>query len=258
MMINLKKKELKKMKKSKTKKLILAITVGVLLLGFLPVAAASGNVTKRPIEHWAVNNWGIGGWGTITPTEYLEAYPDWWMYGLEEYEYSGHIIEKRLKDGSFLITVNLNVKDIGVVIFKEIVPPDPEEDPYMELVLQGYANFKYQFVCHLYADIPGNDFVPYWGDWIWIEPGTRSSGFEIPWWIQMFFFGDIIGAQVISQHGVLAGKGECTGAGGYEAGPATFIINQRGLFFGREHPQTNPVDPFWGFWPVESIEIHQN
>lgn len=243
------------MNKSKTKKLALLTTVVIFVLCFIPAVQAAKGSYKRPIEDWAVNNWSVGGWATETPTEYLEVYPDWWMDGFEEYEYSGHVIEKRLKDGSFLLTVNLIVKDIQVVIFKEVVPPLPQE-PYMVTVLEGRANFNYQFVAHLDVDIPGDDFVPYYGDWIWIDPGTRFSGFEIPWWLQMFFFGDIIGAQVLTSHGVLAGQGECTGEGGYEAGPATFIVNQRGMG-NKDFPLDHPVMEPWGFWPVELIEIHQ-
>jgi hypothetical protein len=230
----------------KRNRIFLAITVGVLLLGFVPSVQAGKGSYNRPIEDWAVNNPYMGGWGQdMDNGVFREVYPDWWMYGYEEYEYSGHVIEKRLKDGSFLLTVNLNVKDIMVWIFDDGA-----------LVLVGRASFKYQFVCHLDAYIPGGLIFTQEGPML-IDPATRTDIDIIPWWATMYFTGDAFGAQVLSTHGVLAGEGECTGLGGYEAGPATFIVNQRAMGnkdFKLEHPKYYGI---YGFWPAELMEIHQ-
>ncbi|KKK42168.1 MAG: hypothetical protein Lokiarch_36880 [Candidatus Lokiarchaeum sp. GC14_75] len=113
-------------------------------------------------------------------------------------------------------------------------------------------------------NIPGG-FKEYW--WvplsIWVEPGVRSHDIIdgvnypiIPWWVDIYYFSDIIGAQLISTHDVVTGKGECTGISGFEPGPATFIVNQLGFInkdFKPNHPNTYPGE----FWPVEIISIHQ-
>ena len=51
------------MNKSKTKKLALLVTLGILLLGFIPAVAASGKVTKRPLDDWLDPNYDFFDWG---------------------------------------------------------------------------------------------------------------------------------------------------------------------------------------------------
>ena len=234
------------MNKSKTKKLVLLTTVAILVLCFIPAVQAAKSSYKRPLLDWSVNNRSLGGWGSDTKI----VYPDLWIGGVEEYEYSGHIIQKILKDGSFLLTVNLVVKDIWVEIY----------DSEMVLLLVGRANLNYQFVAILDDYIPGGTKHYMFMDppqHVPVAAGPRGFWDELPWWLDMNFYGGIMGTQVLMGHVVMAGEGECTGEGGYEVGPATFNVNQVGMYkdFKPEHPKFYGVE---GFWPVELIEIHQS
>ena len=101
------------MKNSRKSQLLVVSIVGILAFSFLPTAqgwrSRKTNVTIRPIDDWVQNNpFGIGvPWETVYVGDDGKG-NNYWMF-IDSlfgaftgtlYEYSGHIKEKVLRDGS--------------------------------------------------------------------------------------------------------------------------------------------------------------
>ena len=169
-MIDLKKNEMKKMKK---KHAILAITIGALLLGFIPAVAANGKVVERPLDDWLDTNYAAFPWG---PEEnwafgdFASPYTNlvckmglpWPLAGFGPfvndmiYENSlvvgdtiieGKIKERELNDGTALVTLQLDVKNApcSVYDFNDFILYCLGYAPYPQAVLgdgiDGYIDY---------------------------------------------------------------------------------------------------------------------
>ncbi len=120
------------MKRSRKTQLLIVAIVGIFVFSFLPAVQGKPSrrteVNIRPIDDWVINSpFGIG-----VPWECTYVGGDgkgnnYWMwpdslfeiFQLEptEYEYSGHVKEKVLRDGPIEITVKLFVKDIYLEVY---------------------------------------------------------------------------------------------------------------------------------------------
>jgi hypothetical protein len=163
-----------------------------------------------------------------------------------DYYYEGHIIEKKDATG-FMISVKLHVYDLFVGILGD--------DDF--IVFPGFADINFQIKFHLDFEIPGG-YIPWWGGYF-VEPGIRDHGCLLPFIGEIFYFGDIYGAELVSIHLLVTGMGEITEYGeslGYNPGTASFTVNDVELV----KPQLLPDHPnMYGeiLVPVENIIISQ-
>lgn len=250
------------MKKNRT---ILVITFGIFFLGFIPAVAASGRVTKRPLDDWLDPNyefffWGEDNWGFadfFSPYSGLVVkmgFP-WpkagfgpWVNDLL-YETSlvvgetiieGHITERELNDGQALITLHLDVTNAPLTVYDFFEFLDycfgvtDEVQPILGAEGDGYIDYK--VVCKIIIPEPGDDLPTVWGIWDnYISVNIHGIGYG-----------------TLTEHAVELGFAETAGATGM------LKLHQIALFkpdFKPEHPK---YDADWGdFWPVETIEIFE-
>jgi len=179
----------------KKNKIILAITIGMLLAGFIP--AAQAKTTQRPIEDWLhaqwdyfydlfgydVNNYGFSDF--LSSDSWLIAKMGWpWPYpdlpnfldenGLVEGEttYKGHITERVTDGGKVLVTVQLSMFNAPLTVFdwaefSGYVFAEGNRPPAILGAYQdGYIDYKltYQF----YMDELGQPLPQptYWGNFV--------------------------------------------------------------------------------------------
>ena len=128
------------MKNSRKTQLLIVTLVGIFIFSLLPTAlgcpSRKTDVNFRPIDDWVQNSpFGIGvPWectyvGDDGMGNNYWAWPDS-LDGLftgDEYEYSGHVKEKVMPDGSIEITVMLFVQDIYIELYDALY--DDDGDP---------------------------------------------------------------------------------------------------------------------------------
>ncbi len=278
MIISKFRKKWKRMKKSITTKLIVLAFVGICVFSFLPAVQGCRkriDVNIRPIDDWVVNNpFGIG-----VPWETAYVGGDgkgnnYWMwpdslfgaFQLEptEYEYSGHVKEKVLHDGSIEITVYLFVKDISIEIYDALY--DDNGDPIWsmeyfgdsgDILMYGFMNYFFRLEFTLDAEYEG--FAP-WG----IPPGTREAGCMLPYFDAISYIPEEMGIHLKSL--MLIGGGD---AYTYEPGwrwpapgepspyPEWPVLDggTAKVFFMHCAQFDDPIGggyPGWGYWPFGS------
>ena len=175
------------MKNSRKTQLLIVAVVGILVFSFLPTAqgwrSRRTKVNIRPIEDWLDNNpYGAGAYymtGYVGGDRNDNYYWTWFfavteLFEGEAFEYSGHVKEKVLRDGSIEITVKLRVKDMVVELYENNATGEPIWDfAYMgQEVFSGRIDYYFQIKFTLdahYVGIPG-----------WIEPGDRVAGCVLP------------------------------------------------------------------------------
>lgn len=142
--------ELKKMKRLKIKRLVLAVIVITVILSFIPAAAANREKRKttiRPIEDWLAavpaGNPPLGGmpyWdeglGVWTLLDDLSPIPHW--DSPMNYDPKGFVLERELKDNTLLVSVNMHIKGVPFYILT-LAPSIPEAIP----IFSGVMDFIY-------------------------------------------------------------------------------------------------------------------
>jgi len=166
-------------------KLVLLVLIGVMVLSFIPSAAAFWPWQPRcscyrPIEDVAVNGY-LGGFGDPA-TDNVIRFNFWWL----DYEYTGFIYEQHLADGSFKLSITLEMH--GTYVLGTQWSTGQE-------IFHGHGDFVWDYVIILHEEIPGGWMYWSWGD-EWVEPGIRTCGSEIPSLIAIFIYSDIIGAEI--------------------------------------------------------------
>jgi hypothetical protein len=262
-MINLKKKaEKKKMKK---KHAILAITLGALLLGFIPAVVANGKVVERPLDDWLDANYAAFPWGEenwafsdfVSPYTWLVAkmgfpfpkagigpfvndmvYENSLVVG--DTIISGKVKERELDTGEALITLHLDVKNAPLTVYDiyEFLfycrGWAPEPQAVLGEGIDGYIDYK----------VLVKFIIP--------EPGAPLPDCFAIYdnYISVNIHG--IGYGTLTEHAVELGFAENAGAMGM------LKLHQIALFkpdFKEDHPK---YDPFYGdLWPVETVEIFE-
>ena len=246
---------------------ILLFTLGILILGFIPVVAASGNTTKRPISDWLDPNysefsWGENNWAFVdfgAPDNNLAAkmgYP-WPKAGfgpfindmvyenglvIGETIIKGEIIERALDDGTAMITMLLDVKNAPLTIYDYTefilycvgVPGFDTPQAILGAGEDGYIDYKVVF--KFINDYPGAPMPTAFTMWDnYISVNIHGIGFG-----------------TLTEHAVEMGFAETAGTLGM------LKIHQIALFkpdLKDDHPN---YDPSYGdLWPVESIQIFE-
>jgi len=205
--------DLKKMNKSKTKKLALLTTVVILVVCFVPVVQGKQpSISTRPIEDWFANNPFGGSVGYGDPDSMLgQICLGWVEYDAESYE--GIIIESLRTDQSLHFSIHISVIGMPMTIrnFNAIGTPG-------EWIFVGVMDFTYTAEFILGKKIPGGPlldnvydedgivFVPdnkgeprplivqSYGE---IDKGKREPGAELPvWWI-LYFYQHVVGGHFV-------------------------------------------------------------
>ncbi len=270
------KKKWKRMKKLLTTQLIVLAFVGICVFSFLPAVQGcrrKQHVNIRPIDDWVINNpFGVGvPWETAYGGGDGKGKDYWmWLDSLDgvftgnQYEYSGHVKEKVLLDGSIEITVYLFVKDIYVELYNAAY--DDNGDPLWtmeyfgdcgDLHSFGYADYFFRLEFTLDAEYEG--YEP-WG----IPAGTREAGCMLPYFDAISYIPEEIGAHLKSL--MLLGAGDLYT---YETGwkwpapdepwPDDAILDggTAKIFFLECAEFDDPIGggyPGWGYWPFGSSE----
>jgi hypothetical protein len=265
------------MKNSRKTQLLTIAVVGILVLSFLPTAqgwrSRKTNVTIRPIDDWVQNNpFGIGvPWETVYVGDDGKG-NNYWMF-IDSlfgaftgslYEYSGHVKEKVLHDGSIEITVILFVEDIYVELYDALY--DENDDPIWsmnyfgnsgDLHSFGYADYFFRMEFTLDAEYDGYEL------W-YIPPGTREAGCMLPYFDAISYIPEEMGIHLTSL--MLIGMGNIYT---YEPGwrwPAPGEPFPEGaeldggtakVFFLHKAEFDDPIGggfgpPAWGYWPFGS------
>jgi len=209
------------MKSSRKTQLLTVAIVGIFVFSFLPAAQGKPSrkteVNIRPIDDWVQNSpFGIGvPWectyvGDDGKGSNYWAWPDslFGVFQLEptEYEYSGRVKEKVLRDGSIEITVKLFVKDIYIEIYDALY--DGSGNPIWgqqyfgdmgDILLFGYIDYFFQLKFTLDAEYEG--YAP-WE----IDPGTREAGCMLPYFDAIFYIPEQMGIHLKSL--MLIGSGD--------------------------------------------------
>jgi hypothetical protein len=207
-MINLKKKSWNKMNRIKTKKLALLTTAVVLIMCLLPTAQAysGSSISMRPIEDWlyAGNPFGSGP-GFADPDSMLIQRLLEFVFDADSYK--GSILEWRMKDGTLLYYLSIEVKGIAIAIRDILAIGTPEE-----WIFVGETDYTYKALFILKKEIPGGPLM----DWdfetiVPDEDGTpqpliapfayipedlpdREPGCQLPaWWILYWYEQEIGG-----------------------------------------------------------------
>ena len=251
----------------KKKHAILVITIGTLLLGFVPVVAANGRVTQRQLDDWLAPNYAAFPWGEenwafadfYSPYSLLVAkmglawpkaglpWTPWWENDVV-YENSlvdgatiieGSIKERVLKDGTALITLQLDVTNAPLTVyhffeFLDYCFGDTDEVlPILGAGIDGYIDYK--VVAKFIIPYPGAPLPHCFG--IWDD------------FISVNIHG--IGYGTMTERAVELGFATTVGATGM------LLFHQLALFkpdFEEGHPK------YYGdgeFWPVETVEIFE-
>jgi hypothetical protein len=213
------------MKNSRKTQLLIVAVVGILLFSFLPTAqgwcSRKTNVTIRPIEDWLDNNpYGAGMYymtGFVGSDRNDHYYWTWVVaitepYIGETFEYSGHVKEKVMKDGSIEITVNLWVKNMVIEFYDAEM--DENNNPIWDLgylgqiVLAGRINYYFQLKFTLDATYEGSEYAGF-------EPGTREAGCELPTCEMIYYIPDEMGIHLQSLMFIASGEGDTYVPGWY-------------------------------------------
>ncbi|MFX0076530.1 MAG: hypothetical protein ACFE96_13895 [Candidatus Hermodarchaeota archaeon] len=249
----------------KKKNAILAITIGALLLVFIPAVVANEQVVERPLDDWLDANYAAFPWGEenwvindfVSPYSWLVAklgfpwpkagfYP--WVNDMV-YEnslvagdtiISGKIKERVLNTGEALITLHLDVKNAPLTVYDiyELLFYCRGWAPEVQAVLgegiDGYIDYKVliKFI------------IPY--------PGASLPDTFVVYdnYISVNIHG--IGYGTLTEHAVELGFAENAGSMGM------LLLHEIALYkpdFKEDHPK---YDPYFGdLWPVETIEIFE-
>jgi hypothetical protein len=244
---------------------ILLITIGILILGFIPVAVANGNVNERPLDDWLEANynyfyWGEDNWAFcdfVSPYTWLVAkmgFP-WPKAGFGPwvndmiYENSivigetiieGKVKERLLNDGTALVTLHLDVKNAPLTVYDvyEYIfycrGWAPEPQAVLGEGIDGYIDYKVVF----------KFIIP--------EPGAELPNALFMWdnYISCNIHG--IGYGTLTEHAVELGFAETVGANGM------LNLHEISLYkpdFKEDHPKYDPI--FGDLWPVETIDIQE-
>lgn len=252
----------------KKKHAILAITIGTLLLGFIPAVTASGRVAERPLDDWlnanyvafpwGAENWAFGDFGSPATNLVCKMGLPWpkaglpwapWFVNDMVYEnslvegdtiISGKVKERALNDGTALITLQLDVKNAPTTVydFTDFILYCLGYAPYPEAVLgegiDGYID--YTVLVKFYISEPGAPLPDCFGIYDhYISVNIIGTGFGI-----------------LTERAVELGFAETAGSMG------RVRVHQIALFkpdFEEGHPK---YDPLYGdLWPVEQIEIFE-
>ena len=235
----------------KKKHAILVITIGTLLLGFVPVVAANGRVTERSLDDWLDPNYAAFPWGEenwafadfMSPYSWLVvkmglAWPKAdmgpWINDML-YENSlvdgdtiieGSIKERVLKDGTALITLQLDVTNAPLTVYNVDEFLDycfgdaGEPQAILGAEMDGYIDYK--VVCQFiipYSGAPLPHCFGIWGSYI----SVNIHG---------------IGYGTLTEHAVELGFAETAGATGM------LKLHQIALFkpdLKEGHPKYDPV-----------------
>lgn len=256
-----------KMNRSKIlPKSILLAVVGILILSFIPaVTASEGNATKRPLEDWLNPNYASFPWGeeNWVMADFGSPYSNllcklgfpWpkagfgpWVNDMEDENgmvagetiIDGSITERKLNDGTALITLYLDVKNGPLTLYN------------IEDFLLYCLGFTSEVQAVLGSGIDGYMDYTILYKFIIPEPGA-----ELPtvWpsfdnYISVDIHG--IGYGTLTERAVELGFTETAGA------TAMVLLHQIALFkpdLKDGHPK---YDPFYGeMWPVETVEIYE-
>ena len=252
----------------KKKQTILAITVGILLLAFIP--AVQAKTTKRSIEDWFVRDAGpvgmnphILGWGDDTD---LIIYPHnfrpgWDFKPIWDCSFNGYILEEEVEDGKLAVTVYLHVTDVPFKISRWFGA---------NVIFEGMMHYTWRFNFILDLDLYFDELV-YLNNDIRLGRGRKGFGFYpkdelnpsivqyMPYFIYAFGW-TWLSCEVVSVHVNGAGEGEFTQPyDGWLAGDSAKVkINMVGMEdkdFEWGHPNYYG-EPYNSFWPVEFIFFH--
>jgi len=224
---------------------LIPLTIAILFFSFASTVNATGDnsrVTFRPLSHWTLNNPMVThAWAGYDPGgEVLMGifWSYWWAHPPnapsypEPEVYDGYIKERQLNDGRAELTIYLNFLDMKVLYVRHFPDPFPADCNYaLSLIEEGVMSGK--TTIKLILPEPGMEIPNYW---------------EI-------FFGDVPGAEFVSEIGYLIGFGtfsEYSATHGYTPGTtAKITVVQRALW----NPQI--ADPMWGMWPVELVDVQE-
>ena len=95
----------------KKTKIILLVTLGICMLGFMPTVLGKAN--SRPIEDFTATNENIAAWANSDFVVLLHI-P---LQVIADCDPTGSVLERDLKDGRILYKVNLHVKGADLLVF---------------------------------------------------------------------------------------------------------------------------------------------
>lgn len=220
-----KKKEMTKLKRSKTK-LILVATIGILAL-ILTIASVQGwgrTFNLRPIDDWIYGVMGEDSIYTPGPNNPTGApggfsgydYDDNWYFtyfdplAFMDYKYSGFILEEVMSDGALKYTVYLLARDIYMEVFNAQLIDEGfviEQD----IVLIGTISYVFQIKFVLESSYDGV-VIP---DFLNIPGGEREAGCELPPIWMMLSLSEELGARILSGKFIGIGSGDLMEPGSY-------------------------------------------
>ncbi len=268
----------KKMNKSKLEtKLIIVATLGILILSFTSVVQGAQTERIRPIDDWIygndhdswdpmdkqlLHNWWkgddwdksltvegnpFGAWRGFGDLETLLLIHFDWVALNDEIEYDGFVLETEMPDGSFKIRVNLHVQGIYMEVYRYSEEFFDYGGAYPfwifieELILFGTMDYTFEFEFILEREIPGGQ-IPFTD--IYIQPGIREPGAELPSLADIWFYPYIFGARDLFFKFTGVGSGELVEPGWL---PPTVKNNPQGFFLGKKQQPE-----FWWFIPPKT------
>lgn len=260
------------MEKSKLiRKLIICATLGILIMSMMPTVQGAETARIRPIEDWIYGNdpeswdhtdnyaqhtpeWPLfdptwddwdksltvignpfGTWRGFTNIESeLIIHFDWLALN-DEVEYTGFVLEREMPDGSLKFSVRLLVKNVYIEVYRA---SGPHWSFIEELVLVGTMDylFLFDFVLEkefLGGPIPTTD--------LYLEPGTREPGYELPNLGDIWYDPDIYGARDVFFQFTGMGSGDLVEPGWLP--PFSPIVPDQPEFWWFLPPSNIPVNP---------------
>jgi hypothetical protein len=276
--------------------------LGILALSFIFIDAQAHRYQKhvnfRPIDDWvSINPFGIGvPWETAYVGGDMKGNHYWmWIDSLSgaftgnEYEYSGSVKEKLLRDGSIEVTIKLFAKEIYIEIVRALY----DESGYPiwtmdffgdngEFVLTGNMDYLFKLVFVLdseYEGYYGDDF-PWWlyegsPAGAYRPSGTRELGGEMPFFEDICYIPEEMGIHLKSMMLIGIGEGITYEPGYYywmfpelptPTGETAKALVFHNVKFDQDYPLIGGYgDPFgmyaanWGdFWPFGSTGFSSN
>lgn len=262
--------EVLEINKSRLLKKLTILSLGLLIFNILPIVQATQTDNIRPIEDWIYGN-DPSAWDPTDIFSYhtKRTWDDWdrsdtmagnpfgswkgfsdsdtdlgiglgWLALNNEVEYDGFVLEREMPDGSLKISVNLHVRNIYIEVYQ--LSEGWGYPGYMftqELVLVGKMNYHFIFDFVLEKEIPGGYIMVDYP----IPSGTREPGAELPPLFMIWYFGDIIGARVISFKFTGMGSGDLVEPGWLPPISPTFDLWDQPDIYWHVPPPNTPDNP---------------